>query len=167
MEVNLAAQDHKDDETSKLSVHVRDTVNFKVFIPVPATAYCAADDFYIVEKHYDNMSYNEQASTLEREINGQKVTIKLTYAPEGIYIESEGINAKVLEYCRNVYGDGITFEVWNAYNTEALSHLQLIQYLNQATIEFLDNQPGEYVNTIIDTNIDAEGNKLDCTVTKK
>ncbi len=167
VEVNLSAQDHKDEECSKLSVHVRDTCNFKVFIPVPATAYCEADDMYIVEKHYENMSYNEQTNVMEREINGQKVTLTVSYVADGIYIESQGINAKVLEYCRNVYGDGITFEVWNYYNIKKLTREELLKNLNEATIEFTDNQPYKYVNTIVAKNVDTKGNLLDCTVTKK
>ncbi len=167
VEVNLTAQDHKDEECSKLSVHVRDTCNFKVFIPVPATAYCEADDMYIVEKHYDKMSYNEQTNVMERVIDGQKVTLTVTYVAEGIYIESQGINAKVLQYCRNTYGDGITFEVWNYFNIEKLTRAQLIEKLNLSTIEFTDNQPKKYENTKVDDNVDANGNKLDCTVTKK
>lgn len=167
VEVNLSAQDHKDEECSKLSVHVRDTCNFKVFIPVPATAYCEADDMYIVEKHYDKMSYNEQTTVMEREINGQNVTLTVTYVADGIYIESQGINAKVLEYCRNVYGDGITFEVWNYYNTEKLTREALLACLNQTSIEFTDKQPKEYKNTKVDINVDQTGKELDCTVTKK
>ena len=166
VEVNFSVQDHKDENSSKLSIHVRDTCNFKVFIPVPVESYCQADDMYIVEKHYDKMSYNEKTSTLTREINGQEVTLTVTYAAEGIYVESAGINAKVLEYLRNVYGDGITFEVYNYYNT-ALTREKLIEYLNKATIEFTDNQPKSYINTIKDTNVDADNRKLDCVVTKK
>ena len=165
VEVNLSAQDHKDEECSKLSVHVRDTCNFKVFIPVPATAYCEADDMYIVEKHYDNMSYNEQTNVMEREIDGQKVTLTVSYVADGIYIESQGINAKVLEYCRRVYGDGITFEVWNYYNIKKLTREELLECLNKATIEFTDELPYKYVNTIVAKNVDTKGNLLDCTVT--
>lgn len=165
VEVNLSAQDHKDEECSKLSIHVRDTCNFKVFIPVPATAYCEADDMYIVEKHYENMSYNKLATTMEREIEGQKVTLTVKYEANGIYIESTGINAKVLEHCRNVYGDGITFEINNYYNIKKLTREALIELLNKTTIEFTDNQPYDYVNTIIGTNKDSKGNLLDCKVT--
>lgn len=164
VEVNLAAKDYKDYEASKLSVHVRDTVNFKVFIPVPDQYYCAEDDMYIVEKHYDNMTYNNLSTTMEREIAGQKVTLSITYAAEGIYIESAGINSKVLEYCRNVYGDGLTFEVNNYYNA-AITRANLIQALNQSTITFTDRKPKAYINTIIEDNKDAIGNLLDCVVT--
>ncbi len=172
VEVNLAVQDHKDENSSKLSVHVRDTVNFKVFIPVSDQYYCNEDDMYIVEKHYENMTYNVNNATVEREIAGQKVVLNITYAAEGIYIESEGINAKVLEYCREVYGDGITFEVWNYYNS-AISRDELITLLNQATIEFTDNEPQNYICAKpLDENgdyknRDEEGRLLDCTVEKK
>ena len=174
VEVNLSVKANTPD--SKLSVHVRDTCDFKVFIPVPAQYYCSADDMYIVEKHYENMSYNSLATTMEREIVGNKVTLNVTYAAEGIYIESNGINAEVLEYLRNVYGDGLTFEVNNYFNT-LITRNVLIAYLNQSTIEFKNGQPKEYINTIVEEyeddygniiqNVDAEGNKLDCVVTRK
>ena len=174
VEVNLSVKANTPD--SKLSVHVRDTCDFKVFIPVPAQYYCSADDMYIVEKHYENMSYNSLATTMEREIVGNKVTLNVTYAAEGIYIESAGINAEVLEYLRNVYGDGLTFEVNNYFNT-LITRNVLIAYLNQSTIEFKNGQPKEYINTIVEEyeddygniiqNVDAEGNKLDCVVTRK
>lgn len=172
VEVNLAVQDHKDENSSKLSVHVRDTVNFKVFIPVADKYYCSVDDMYIVEQHYENMTYNNHNTIVEREINGQKITLTITYTAEGIYIESQGINAKALEYCRNVYDDGITFEVSNYYNS-SITRDELIILLNQSTITFTDNEPKSYVNAKPKNdngdyiNVDADGLLLDCTVAKK
>lgn len=174
VEVNLSVKANTPD--SKLSVHVRDTCDFKVFIPVPEQYYCNVDDMFIVEKHYENMSYNVEPTTMERTIVDNKVTLTVTYKPEGIYVESNGINAEVLEYLRNVYGDGLTFEVNNYFNT-LITRNVLIAYLNQSTIEFKNGQPKEYINTIVEEyedengniiqNVDAEGNKLDCVVTRK
>lgn len=166
IEVNFAVQDHKDENASKLAVHVRDTADFKVFIPVSNQYYCSADDMYIVEKHYENMTYNVETTTIERVIDGQTVTLNVTYTEAGIYVESEGINAKALQYCRNVYGDGITFEVYNYYN-DKLNRQQLIELLNQSTIEFKNAQPKQYINTIVEGNTDEEGLLLDCAVTNK
>lgn len=172
VEVNLAANDHKDEESSKLSVHVRDTCDFKVFIPVADTYYCAKDDMYIVEKHYENMTYNNLATAMERTIDGQKVTLNVTYAQEGIYIESNGINSTVLKYLRNVYGDGITFEINNYYNPN-ITRTTLLELLNQSKIEFKNGTTADYRNTIAkdeDGNLinkDSNGNLLDCIVARK
>lgn len=167
VEVNLAAQDHKDGTDAKLSIHVRDTCNFETFIPVELKYSCPVDDMFIVEKHYADMSYNENTNTtVTREINGQTVSLNIKYTAAGIYVTSEGINNKVIQYCRNVFGDGLTFEVYTYFNT-ALTRETLISLLNQSTIAFTDNQPGSYKNTIVATNKDKEGRLLDCTVTKK
>lgn len=167
VEVNLAAKDFKDGEAAKLAVHVRDTSNFKVFIPMDYKYCCPVDDMYIVEKHdKGSFSYNEQEATeLTREIDGETVTFKITYAENGIYVESAGISKKVLKYCRNVFGDGLTFEV-ELYFNEELKRDALITQLNQSTITFTDKEPGTYINTISAKNVDEAGRLLDCTVTK-
>lgn len=168
VEVNLAVNDrHENGDwiASHLSVHVRDTVNFEIFLPVRDIYYCAADDMLIVEKHDVSMTYNKVSTQIERVIAGQTVKFYVNFAPEGIYITSEGINSKVLEYCRNVYADGLTFEVWNYYNS-SLTRENLVDILNQSTIKFTDRKPKEYRNTIVDTNRESgTGVLLDCIVT--
>ncbi len=192
VEINLSSNDHKDENSSKLSVHVRDTTDFEVFIPVPENYYCQQDDMFIVEQHKgEKYTYKHLEETVTREFNidGKQytVTLSISYASDGITVKSEGINAEILKYCRNVYGDGISFEVYNYYNL-SITRAELIALLNQAEVTF-ENEPGEYINTIrtetekVDAegkkvldadgnaimvpNTDAEGNLLDCTVTKK
>lgn len=167
VEVNLAAQDHQDASDAKLSIHVRDTCNFEVYIPVEAKYSCPVDDMFIVEKHYGDMTYNANSeTTVTRVINDQTVKLNIKYTATGIYVTSEGINNKVLEYCRNVFGDGLSFEVYTYFNA-SLTRESLLALLNQSTIKFTDNQPKEYINTIVDSNRDAEGRLLDCIVTKE
>lgn len=183
VEVNLAVQDHKDGElSSKLAVHVRDTANFKVFIPVELKDVCDVDDMYIVERHTEqSMTYNAgKTTTITRNIGGSydeesqqvvggtDVTLTITYTTQGIYVESKGINKEVLQYCRNVYNDGLTFEVYNYYNknlaNDEIGRSKLAELLNKATITFTDNQPAEYINTIKESNV-VEDLLLDCKVT--
>lgn len=145
VEVNLALNDEheKDDwKESHLSVHVRDTTDFTLFMPIEAEYYCPQDDMMIVQKHDTNYVYNETSETLSMVIDGQTVTLDVTFAANGITFQSHGINAKVLKYCRDTYGDGITFEVRNYYN-DALTRSEIQSKLNQSTISFT-NAPNTY-----------------------
>lgn len=146
VEVNLAlnAEHEKDDwKESHLSVHVRDTTDFTLFIPVKAEYYCPQDDMMIVQKHDTKYVYNTSNETLSMVINGQTVTLNVAFSENGITFTSHGINAEVLKYCRETYGDGITFEVRNYYNN-ALTRTQLQEILNQSTISFT-NPPAAYL----------------------
>ncbi len=145
VEVNLAlnAEHEKDDwKESHLSVHVRDTTDFTLFIPVEAEYYCPQDDMMIVQKHDTQYVYNSTNETLSMDINGNTVTLDVTFAENGITFTSHGINAEVLKYLRDTYGDGLTFEVRNYYN-DALSRAQLQEKLNKSTISFT-NAPDVY-----------------------
>lgn len=145
VEVNLALnEEHEKDDwkESHLSVHVRDTTDFTLFMPIEAEYYCPQDDMMIVQKHDTNFVYNETSETLSMVIDGQTVTLDVTFAANGITFQSHGINAKVLKYCRDTYGDGITFEVRNYYN-DALSRTDIQRKLNQSTISFT-NAPNTY-----------------------
>lgn len=146
VEVNLAlnAEHEKDDwKESHLSVHVRDTTDFTLFIPIKAEYYCPQDDMMIVQKHDTDYVYNTTNETLSMVINGQTVTLDVAFSENGITFTSHGINADVLKYCRDTYGDGITFEVRNYYN-DALNRTQLQEILNQSTISFT-NPPAAYL----------------------
>ncbi len=146
VEVNLAlnAEHEKDDwKESHLSVHVRDTTDFTLFIPIKAEYYCPQDDMMIVQKHDTDYVYNTTNETLSMVINGQTVTLNVAFSENGITFTSHGINADVLKYCRDTYGDGITFEVRNYYN-DALNRTQLQEILNQSTISFT-NPPAAYL----------------------
>ena len=53
-------------------------------------------------------------------------------------------------------GDGINFEIWNYFN-DTITGEELKEYLKQATVRFLDDEPDYYINAFTE-----EGN--DCTV---
>lgn len=158
IEINLSVNAEKeqgDYVASKLSIHVRDTADVHVTIPVPAELYCKADDMFIVKNHeVGNYVYNETQSTVSMEIAGQTVTLEITYGPAAIEVVTKGINAAVLKELREQYGDGLTFEVWNYYTADRTS---LMDKFNQSTVTFT-NKIGEYINKI--------NNNLDCTVTR-
>lgn len=148
VEVNLSVNDKKetgDYIATKLSIHVRDTTDVEVFIPVGADYYCEADDMYIVELHDSVYVYNELTEQTQIEVAGQTVTLTVTFENGGIRVTTDGVNAEVLKYCRENFGDGITFEVWNYYKDNTTRD-ELKPSLDASTITFLDKEPDYYIN---------------------
>ena len=151
VEINLAVDKKNDDLLeSHLSMHVRSATDVEVFIPVPAQYYCASDDMEIVIKHDQEFVHGGPYQT-KFEIGDNTVTLNVAFEKDGIRIWTEGINEEVIEYCRENYGDGITFEVWNYFNDPEtglpyISMEELKEYLDQATVKFLDEVPDQYIN---------------------
>lgn len=148
VEVNLAINaphDTGDWKESHLSIHVRDTTDVTVFLPVQAEYYCSQDDMMIVQKHDVAWQYNETSEEVSMVVGGQVVTLNITYAENGITVTTKGVTADVLKYCRDNYNDGITFEIRNYYNNE-ITREDLIAALSNSTVTFLDKAPNVYVN---------------------
>ena len=164
VEVNLSLNAEKDADdyiATKLSIHVRDTTDVEVLLPVPVDYYCAQDDLYIVQKHEEGLyRYNDFVQYVTMDIAGQTVAMHVRFEQEGIRITTHGINASLLRYCREQYGDGITFEVWNYYRDTTRNDLQSL--LNRSTVTFTA-KPARYVNAF--GPVDGYPNPLDCTVT--
>lgn len=155
VEVNLKADQKPGDYLeSHLSIHVRYATDVELFIPVPREYYCEADDMAILNKHTEDLTIHGGPYKTEYVINGFVVSLNIEYVEDGIRIWTEGICEEVIEYCEEHYGDGLTFEVWNYFN-EHISIEQLKEYLNQATIKFLDDCPDYYINADVEE---------DCTV---
>lgn len=160
VEVNLALED-KDLPTSHLSMHVRHSTDVEIFIPVPEQYYCDADDMAIVENKKGDLLVHGGPFRTEYNIDGNIVTLNVEYLPEGIRIWTDGINEAVISYCKENYGDGITFEVWNYFN-ETISREELLYLLNRATVRFLDSEPDAYINAFTEEN--GAKDPDDCTV---
>ena len=165
IEANLSVNAEKDVDdyiATKLSIHVRDTSDIEIFIPVPAEYYCAADDMNIVLSHrLEVEQHSPSAETMTYNINGHDITLKVSFELAGIRVKSEGINAEVLRYLRKTYYDGITFEVWNYYKQNTTRNA-LKTLLDQSTIKFV-NEPGKYINAFAKLN--GSKNAWDCIVT--
>lgn len=145
VEANFSIDEHDwDVNETHLSLHVRDTTDVTIFMPVEAEYYCAADDMNIVAKHDVQYVYNEATETVSMDVNGQTVTLNIKYAENGITVSTQGINAEVLKYCRDTYNDGITFEVRNYFNSN-ITKEALKQALDNSTISFT-TEPKTYVN---------------------
>ena len=165
VEVNLSLNAEKEQDdyiTSKLSIHVRDTTDVEIYIPVPAEYYCDTDDMFIVVSHRQEVEeHGPSSETMEFDVDGQKVSISVDFELGGIRVKTSGINRDVLRYLRRNYGDGITFEVWNYYNATATREL-LKPLLDKSEVTF-KNEPRLYINAFAKVN--GVINPLDCTVT--
>lgn len=157
VEVNLAL-DGKDEDNSlisHLSIHVRAATNVEVFIPVPQQYYCDADDMAIVMEHKEDLMIHGGPIRTEYNVGGNTVTLNVNFEEGGIRVWTEGINETVIDFCRETYNDGITFEIWNYFNDPdmilgdsklPLSIEELKKYLDQATVRFINKVPEAYVN---------------------
>jgi len=104
VETNLSVTEKDGSEVVRLSLHIRDTTDVTIVLPYVDEA--IKDDFAIVAKHDIEYAYSQELVIGEN-------TVKLIYGltEEGyLTITTEGVNADVLDYCRNTYADGLTFE---------------------------------------------------------
>lgn len=162
VEINLSVNEKKDEDdytASKLSIHVRDTTDVEVFMPVPAAFYCDADDMNIVLTHDIELAHGSTVVTYD--VNGNVVTANVVYEPEGIRITTHGITAEVLQYLRTTCHDGITIEVYNYFN-DSMSREALKPYLDKSTVTFTANT-GRYINAF--GIVGGVVNPWDCKVT--
>lgn len=152
VEINLALDKKNDDLLeSHLSMHVRTATDVEVFLPIPKQYYCEADDMAIVMQHDKEFVHGGPYQTVYQ-IGEHQVTLNVEYLDNGIRIWTEGITQEVIDYCRETYNDGITFEIWNYFNDPEtglpyISMDELKAYLDKATVKFLDKDPDIYVNS--------------------
>ncbi len=147
MNLALNAERETDDYIySHLSIHVRDTTDVTITLPIPAAYTVASDDMMIVMNHAEeNYVLNDAQESFSMVIAGQTVTLTINHTETAIYITTSGINSTVLKYLRENFNDGITFEVRTYFNVEtAPSRTELQELLNQSTIEF-ENATAVYV----------------------
>lgn len=174
VEVNLSVNDKHDEGDwihTKLSIHVRAVTDVEVFIPVSQDYYCDADDMAIVISHSLELEkYIPQPSTetftITNDETAESWTVSATVAFEagGIRVTTQGMTAELQQYLQGKYGDGLTFEVWNYYNVNAIDRETLKPYLDQSTVTFTSD-PTLYVNAFAALGEDDHKNPWDCTVT--
>lgn len=108
VEFDIHQQEHKDWNEIKTSIHVRDTVNCRVFIPIPEQYQAEPDDFAIrVDKKYEYIS-----KKIEIAENIYEVHFAIGHTADGIEIViGTGACAQALKAAREEYEDGLTFEI--------------------------------------------------------
>lgn len=147
VEVNLGISDtiKYGQVQGHLSIHVRDTADFKISMPINPKYYCKQDDMMIVAKHDTSYSLKSDSTHVTYNIEGNPVTFTVSYTNTEITVESSGVNSAILEYLRNTYQDGLTFEIRNYYNVTSLD--SLATELSKSTITFVNN-PAYYIQAV-------------------
>lgn len=143
VETNLSFTEKADGENLlRLSIHVRDTTDVTVVLPFVDQA--LADDFAIVAKHDIEYKYSEPIT-----INGQTVELIYGVTEEGyLTVTTKGITAEILDYCRNTYADGLTFEC-------NLSLPRACTFLATPSISFT-KEPLVYITSCVNNSLEAK-----------
>ena len=174
VEVNLSLNDeHVEGDWihTKLSIHIRAVTDVEVFIPVPQDYYCDMDDMDIVISHYMELEkYIPQPSTEYFEIQNSDtneiytVSATVAFLPNGIRITTQGMTDGLQEYLKANYNDGLTFEIWNYFDVDAIDRETLKPFLDESTVSFTAD-PTLYVNAFAPIGDDNHKNPWDCVVT--
>lgn len=113
VEFDIHQQEHKDWREIKTSIHLRDTVDVHILLPIPDAYQAECDDFAIRAGE----KYEYIMKTIQ--IAGEEFNIEFVvkHTAEGIDIRVGGANcAAALRAARNTYQDGLTFEVHTYVN---------------------------------------------------
>lgn len=120
VEFDIHQQKHTDWNEVKTSIHLRDTVDVRVFIPIEKDYQAVPDDFDIrtgVDYVYIKEIINSKIQVAGNEYD---VEVVVNHIEDGIEILINGSEcAAALRDARGVYGDGITFEVHSYFDPKA------------------------------------------------
>lgn len=112
VEFDVHQQKHSTWKEIKTSIHLRDTVNTRIFIPIPQEYQAAADDFDI--RNGADYFYIENVAETKFMVAGieYSVDIQINHTATGIEILIGGAElSEALKAARGVYDDGLTFEI--------------------------------------------------------
>lgn len=112
VEFDIHQQEHKDWNEIKTSVHIRDTADVRIFIPIPAEYQAVADDFDI--RIGEEYTYVEELSDVKFNVGGVEysIAVEINHKTDGIEILIAGAECKeALKAARGIYDDGLTFEI--------------------------------------------------------
>ncbi len=142
VETNLSYTEKKDGDISvRVSIHIRDTTD--VTITLPFVDQALKDDFAIVAKHDVEATYSDPIT-----INGQTVELIYSINADGnLTITTKGITAEILQYCRETYSDGLTFE-------SNLSYPKGTKVTGTPTITFT-KEPYVYITSCVNNSTEA------------
>lgn len=129
VEFDIHQQEHKDWNEIKTSIHIRDTVNCRVFIPIEEQYQAEPDDFAIrVGDKYEYIT-----KTIEIQGSLYNVHFAVGHTPGGIEIVVGTAScAQALKAAREAYDDGLTFEV-HTYVKPTLTPAQVWDKLKKTT----------------------------------
>lgn len=127
IEFDIHQQIHKDWNEIKTSIHIRDTTNCRIVIPIPEAIQAQADD--VVVRSGELYEY----LPVEIEIGGKKYTMRFSvgHTEQGIEIVVLAADAQeALKAARKAYNDGLTFEI-HTYVAPEVSMDEVWGYVKQ------------------------------------
>lgn len=118
VEFDIHQQEHNEWNEIKTTIHLKDSVNVRLLIPI-SCEYIAVPDDFDIRAGLDYTAITER-KIVEFTVAGQQfeVEVLINHIKEGIEILIEGTECKeALKVARAVYDDGLTFEIHNyVYN---------------------------------------------------
>lgn len=115
VEFDIHQQEHKDWNEIKTTVHIRDTADVRIFIPVPKEYQAVSDDFDIRSDVYTYVATTTNEiteATFTIASVEYKVEVQINHTVDGIEILIDGAScADALKAARGIYNDGLTFEI--------------------------------------------------------
>ena len=112
VEFDVHQQEHQDWNEIKTTVHLRDSVDVRILIPVPCEYIAVPDDFDI--RSGADYTYITEKQVVTYTVAGQEfeTEVVINHTIEGIEILISGTECKeALKVARAVYADGLTFEI--------------------------------------------------------
>ena len=135
VEVDIHQQDHEDGWNEiKTAIHIRDTVNVRVTIPIGQEYISEQDDFAI--RTYEAYYYKGQGN------EKYPVIVTIEHNADNITIDVSGITAAMLKALREEGDDGITIEVHSYY--KALTDDELWEKIKLSTVSTYKNRTTIY-----------------------
>jgi hypothetical protein len=134
VEVDIHHQDHDDWNEIKTTIHIRDTVNVRVTIPIEQAYIMDQDDFAI--RTYEAYYYRNEGN------DKYPVLVTIEHKADCITIDVAGVTAEMLKALRAEGDDGITIEVHNYYKN--LTDEDLWEKIKLSTVETYKNKTTIY-----------------------
>lgn len=127
VEFDIHQQEHQDWKEIKTTLHLRDTVDVHVFLPIPEDYQAAPDDFAI----RTGEKYEYIMKTIQIADKSFDIEFVVKHTAAGIDIRVGGAHCEeALRAARATYADGLTFEV-HTYVTKEATDEQIWEWLKQ------------------------------------
>lgn len=127
VEFDVHQQEHKDWKEIKTSIHIRAAVDSRIIIPLPKEIQAQADDVVL----RSGVQYEYISKSIDLGGKSYEFQFEIEHADEGIIITAKAAdNAEAIQAAMDLYGDGVTFEVYS-YASNEISNADLWEYIKQ------------------------------------
>lgn len=148
VEADIHVQEHESWKEIKTSLHIRDTANVRVTIPIGKDYVEDADDFAI--RTYEMFVPGIEDET-DVTVDGEtyKIKVSVKYTTKNIVIDVTGVTPEIISKLEALSQDGLTIEVHN-YIKEGMTDQEIWEAIKKAKVETF--KPEE-LRTPLDTKL--------------